>query len=61
MQRAKHRFGLPEEARGVSGYDAGHDGLWLHRVLATHGVENGVARAVHVCGRSAWWPWRGSD
>jgi hypothetical protein len=31
IPRAKQRFGLPADARVVSWYEAGHDGLWLHR------------------------------
>jgi transposase len=33
LRRAKSRFGVPEEARVVSGYEAGRDGFWLHRFL----------------------------
>jgi len=40
IDRAKRRFGLPEEARVVSCYEAGRDGFWLHRFLVHHGVEN---------------------
>jgi transposase len=39
---AKHRFDLPAETRVVSCYEAGRDGFWLHRFLATAGVENQV-------------------
>jgi transposase len=42
IRRAKQRFGLPEEARVISCYEAGRDGFWLHRWLATQGVENCV-------------------
>jgi hypothetical protein len=31
IARAKQRFGLPEEVRVVSCYEAGRDGFWLHR------------------------------
>ena len=41
-RRAKQRFGLPEEARGISCYEAGRDGFWLHRWLVTQGVVNCV-------------------
>ena len=37
---AKQRFGLPADARVVSGYEAGRDGFWLHRCLVAPGVEN---------------------
>ena len=33
IARAKQRFGLPEDARVVSCYEAGRDGFWLHRYL----------------------------
>jgi transposase len=31
IRRAKQRFGLPEEARGIRCDEAGRDGFWLHR------------------------------
>jgi transposase len=31
MTRAKRRVGLPDDARVVSCYEAGRDGVWLHR------------------------------
>ena len=37
---AKQRFGLPEDTRVVSCYEAGRDGFWLHRALAEMGIEN---------------------
>gem|GEM_PF-3696489 len=37
---AKKRFGLSEEARVLSCYEAGRDGFWLHRYLAHRGVRN---------------------
>src|SRR4030095_6348265 len=42
MRRAKERFGLPEDAPVLSGYEAGRGGFWLHRWLVTSGVANGV-------------------
>ena len=42
IARAKQRFGLPENARVVSCYEAGRDGCWLHRSLVAHGVQNHV-------------------
>lgn len=38
--RAKRRFGLEEEVRVVSCYEAGRDGFWLHRYLVNEGIEN---------------------
>jgi transposase len=48
IRRAKHRFGLPEEARVVSCYEAGRDGFWLHRFLVSHGVENAVVDSASI-------------
>jgi hypothetical protein len=36
ISKAKLRFGLPEDAKVVSCYEAGRDGFWIHRLL-THG------------------------
>jgi transposase len=41
-RRAKSRCGLPEAARGVSGYEAGRDGFGLQRFFVSQGVENVV-------------------
>ena len=40
IQRARQRFGLPDDAPVVSCYEAGRDGFWLHRYLIQRGVEN---------------------
>jgi transposase len=40
--RAKRRFGLTEDARVVSCYEAGREGFWLHRYLVSLGVQNMV-------------------
>jgi len=37
---AKKRFGLPEETKTLSCYEAGRDGFWLARYLAQAGIEN---------------------
>jgi transposase len=42
ITHAKARFGLPETARVVSGYEAGREGFWLHRFLQTQGIRNHV-------------------
>jgi transposase len=39
IERTKERFGLPEETPGVSCYEAGRDGFWLHRALVAAVVE----------------------
>ena len=48
ITRAKQRFGLPEDARVVSCYEAGRDGFWLHRSLVAHGVQNHVIDAASI-------------
>src|SRR5262249_26340839 len=48
IARAKQRFGLPEEARVVSCYEAGRDGFWLHRSLVAHGVQNHVIDSASI-------------
>jgi transposase len=40
IQAMKERLGLPPDCRVVSCYEAGRDGFWLHRFLASYGVEN---------------------
>jgi transposase len=37
---AKKRFGLKEDVKVVSCYEAGRDGFWLHRYLLSLGIEN---------------------
>src|SRR5262249_10680777 len=48
ITRAKQRFGLPEDARVVSCYEAGRDGFWLHRSLVAHDVENLVIDSASI-------------
>jgi len=48
IARAKPRFGLPENARVVSCYEAGRDGFWLHRSLVAHGVQNHVIDSASI-------------
>jgi transposase len=48
IARAKQRFGLPEDARVVSCYEAGRDGFWLHRYLVVHGVQNLVIDSASI-------------
>ena len=45
---AKARFGLPEDAKVISCYEAGRDGFWLDRFLRTHGVENLVVDSASI-------------
>jgi transposase len=46
--RAKKRFGLPDEARVLSCYEAGRDGFWLHRYLDSQAVENLVVDSASI-------------
>lgn len=39
---ARQRFGLTEDVRVKSCYEAGRDGFWLHRFLLSIGVDNVV-------------------
>src|SRR5262245_60769874 len=48
VARAKQRFGLPEETRVVSCYEAGRDGFWLHRYLVAHGIQNHVIDSASI-------------
>src|SRR5262249_55669657 len=48
IRAAKARFGLPEDAKVVSCYEAGRDGFWLHRFLGKHGVENIVVDSASI-------------
>ena len=43
IAKAKKRLGLPKDAPVVSCYEAGRDGFWLHRFLASQGVANSVS------------------
>ena len=47
-RRAKSRFGLSETARGVSCYEAGRDGFWLHRFFISQGVANAVVDSASI-------------
>ena len=48
IQAAKARFGLPEDAKVISCYEAGRDGFWLDRFLRTHDVENLVVDSASI-------------
>ena len=45
---AKKRFGLPEDARVLSCYEAGRDGFWLYRYLIQLGVKNLVVHSSSI-------------
>jgi transposase len=42
LARGRQRFGLPLSAVGVSCYEAGRDGFWIHRALTELGLRNRV-------------------
>jgi transposase len=45
---AKQRFGLPTDAAVVSCYEAGRDGFWLHRFLASEHITNLVVDSASI-------------
>jgi transposase len=45
---AKQRFGLPTDASVLSCYEAGRDGFWLHRFLASEHVTNLVVDSASI-------------
>jgi transposase len=45
---ARKRFGLPEDVKVVSCYEAGRDGFWIDRLLSRLGVENVVVDAASM-------------
>lgn len=40
IEKSKEHFGLGDDFRVVSCYEAGRDGFWLHRYLESRGVKN---------------------
>jgi transposase len=48
LRKAKARFGLAEQARVHSCYEAGRDGWWLHRWLLEQGVDNIVVDSASI-------------
>jgi len=48
IARAKRRFGLAEDCRVLSCYEAGRDGFWLHRCLQALGIINYVVDASSI-------------
>ena len=45
---AKERFGLPKGTTVYSCYEAGRDGMWLHRYLESTGVNNLVVDSASI-------------
>ena len=48
ISAAKKRFGLPEDAKVISCYEAGRDGFWIDRVLGRLGIENVIIDAASM-------------
>ena len=48
IELARDHFGLSEDVRVVSCYEAGRDGFWLHRFLEAQGVENRVIDSASI-------------
>ncbi len=48
ISRARKQFDLPRNARVVSCYEAGRDGLWLDRFLHQFGVHNLVVESSSI-------------
>jgi transposase len=48
LRRAKARFGLAEQAKVHSCYEAGRDGWWLHRWLIEQGIDNIVVDSASI-------------
>ncbi len=48
INEAKRRLRLPETTPVVSCYEAGRDGFWLHRFLASKKIENLVVDASSI-------------
>ena len=48
LEAAKERFGLPQDTRVVSCYEAGRDGFWLHRFLSSLGVQNVIVDSCSI-------------
>jgi len=48
IDTARKRFGLSNEVRIVSCYEAGRDGFWLHRYLVSRGIENLVVDSASI-------------
>jgi transposase len=47
-RQGRQRFGLPVQARVVSGYEAGRDGCWIHRALTQRGIANRVVDSARI-------------
>ena len=48
IRAAKRRLGVPDAAPVRSCYEAGRDGFWVHRLLASEGVTNVVVDSASI-------------
>jgi transposase len=48
LSKAKLRFGLPQDVKVVSCYEAGRDGFWIHRLLLHLGIQNVVVDSASI-------------
>jgi transposase len=48
VRQGRRRFGLPAQALGVSCYEAGRDGFWIHRALTQVGFRNRVVDSASI-------------
>ena len=48
LSSTKGHFGMSEDVRVVSCYEAGRDGFWLHRYLLSSGIENVVVDSASI-------------
>jgi hypothetical protein len=48
IRDAKRRFHLPETSPVISCYEAGRDGFWLHRFLASKKIENLIVDSASI-------------
>jgi transposase len=55
IRQAKQRFGCPEEAPVISGYEAGRDGCWRPRGFVTQGVAHCVVASASLAGNRRHW------
>ncbi len=56
IKKAKHRFGLPDDAHVVSCFEAGRDGFWFHRQERT-GLREGDRNTSGCSARKPWVRW----
>jgi transposase len=48
IEKARERFGLPDNAPVVCCYEAGRDGFWIHCFLVQEGVQNIVVDSASI-------------